>query len=211
VTSETGEEPQSTRSQRRRERTRLRIVEAAERLMRERGVDGVTVQDITEEADVGHGTFYLHFKNKAEVLRPVIDQLGDRIHERVDRATKGTTDPAVRLAAGVRIALRAIAGDPLWNWYVFQSGTPFRRLAEGMGAPPVDDVNLGVAKGRFEVTHLRATWSFIDGALIGVLTAWNQGAVGEGAAETAAELVLRTLGVPPSEASRIAHEPMELP
>jgi AcrR family transcriptional regulator len=211
VTSETGEEPQSTRSQRRRERTRLRIIEAAERLMRERGVDGVTVQDITEEADVGHGTFYLHFKNKAEVLRPVIDQLGDRIHERVDRATKGRADPAVRLAAGVRIALRAIAGDPLWNWYVFQSGTPFRRLAEGMGAPPVEDVNLGVAKGRFQVTDLRATWSFIDGALIGVLTAWNQGAVGEGAAETTAELVLRTLGVPPSEASRIAHEPMELP
>ena len=179
--------------------------------MRERGVDGVTVQDITEEADVGHGTFYLHFKNKAEVLRPVIDQLGDRIHERVDRATKGRADPAVRLAAGVRIALRAIAGDPLWNWYVFQSGTPFRRLAEGMGAPPVEDVNLGVAKGRFQVTDLRATWSFIDGALIGVLTAWNQGAVGEGAAETTAELVLRTLGVPPSEASRIAHEPMELP
>ncbi len=80
-----------------------------------------------------------------------------------------------------------------------------------MGAPPVEDVNLGVAKGRFEVTDLRATWSFIDGALIGVLTAWNQGAVGECAAETTAELVLRTLGVPPSEASRIAHEPMEFP
>ena len=178
--------------------------------MRERGVDAVTVQDITEEADIGHGTFYLHFKSKAEVLRPVIDRLADRIHEEVDRVTKGQRDPAHRLAAGVRIALRAIVSDPLWNWYVFQSGTHFRRLAEGLGAPPVEDVNLGVDQGRFQVGDLRATWSFIDGAMIGVLTAWGQGSVGEDAAETTAELVLRTLGVPPDEAATIARVPLDL-
>jgi AcrR family transcriptional regulator len=206
---ETGETATGTRSERRRQRTRARIVEAAERLMRERGVDAVTVQGITEEADVGHGTFYCHFDSKAEVLRPLIDELAKRIHVRVDRVTGGRRDPALRLSAGVRVALRAIASDPLWNWYVFQSGTPFRRLAEGMGAPPVEDMNRGVASDRFQVRDLRATWSFIDGALIGVLTCWNQGLLGEDAAETTAELVLRSLGVSPEEAQRIAHEPLD--
>lgn len=200
-----------TRTQRRRERTRARIVDVAERLMREHGVETVTVKDITEAADVGHGTFYLHFESKAEVLRPLIDQLAERIHEQVDRATGGDRDPALRLATGIRIAVRTIARDPIWSWYVFRSGTPFRQLAEGMGAPPVEDMNRGVASGRFQVRDLRTTWSFIDGAMIGVLTAWNRGALDEDAAETTAELVLRSLGVSPEEAMRIAREPLDNP
>jgi len=51
---------------------------------------------------------------------------------------------------------------------------------------------------------------FVDGALIGVLTAFNQGMLDEGAAEITAELVLRSLGVAPEEAARIAREPLEL-
>ena len=178
--------------------------------MRQRGVEAVTIQDITEAADVGHGTFYLHFESKAAVLRPVIERLAKHIHEQVDRATRGDRDPALRFATGIRVALRSIARDPVWSWYVFQSGTPFRQLAEGMGAPPVEDVNRGMASGRFQVRDLRTTWSFIDGALIGVLTAWNRGALDENAAEITAELVLRSLGVSPEEAARIAREPMEL-
>jgi AcrR family transcriptional regulator len=197
------------RGQRRRERTRGRIVDAAERLMRERGVESVTIQDITEAADVGHGTFYVHFDSKADVLRPLIERLGQRIHERVDRETRGDPDPALRLATGIRIAVRSIAADPIWNWHVFRSGTPYRQLAEGMGTPPVRDMQRGVAGGRFHVTDLRATWRFIDGALIGVLTALNQGVLGEEAAEVTAELVLRSLGVAPEEAARLARTPLD--
>ncbi len=178
--------------------------------MRQRGVEAVTIQDITDAADVGHGTFYLHFESKTEVLRPLIDRAAARIHEQVDRATRGERDPALRFATGIRIALRTIARDPIWSWYVFRSGTPFRQLAEGMGAPPQEDVNRGVASGRFQVRDLRTTWSFIDGALIGVLTAWNRGALDEAAAEITAELVLRSLGVSPEEAAHIAREPLEL-
>jgi AcrR family transcriptional regulator len=196
-----------TRGQRRRQLTRARILEAAERLMRQRGVEAVTIQDLTEAADVGHGTFYLHFESKPEVLRPLIEQLGERIHERVDRVTGGDRDPALRLATGIRIALHAIAEDPIWNWYVFRSGTPFRQLGEGMGAPPVEDMRRGIDGGRFQVGDLRATWSFIDGAMIGVLSAWEH--LGEDAAETTAELVLRSLGVSPKEAARIARRPLE--
>ena len=207
---ETSEAALSTRSQRRRQRTRARIVEAAERLMRERGVEAVTIQDITEAADVGHGTFYCHFESKAEVLRPLIDSGPSASTSRSIGCDARRRDPALRLATGVRIALRAIANDPLWNWYVFRSGTPFRQAGRGDGAPPVEDMNRGMASGRFQVRNLRATWSFIDGAMIGVLTAWNRAALGEDAAEITAELVLRSLGVSPEEAARIAREPLEL-
>ncbi len=203
------ETPETTRSQRRRAETRVRIVEAAERLMRDRGVEAVTIHDITEAADVGHGTFYLHFLTKGDVLRPIVDRLVDRLHERVNRATGGAEDPAFRLATGLRIALRSILGDPLWNWYVFHSGTPFRGMAEGMSGPPEEDLARGVASRRFRVEELRTTWSFVDGALTGVLSALNLGTLGDDAIETSAAMVLRILGIDAEEAARIAHLPME--
>ncbi len=178
--------------------------------MRERGVEAVTIQDITEAADVGHGTFYLHFDTKAEVLRPVIELLTNRIHDEVDRVTRGAEDPALRFAAGIRIALRAMGSDPLWNWFVFQSGTPFRRFAEEMGSPPVRDMRNGIASGRFRVADLATTVSFVDGALLGVLNAWSQGTLADDAAEATAELILQILGLPPEDAARIARESLDL-
>ncbi|MDP6377514.1 MAG: TetR/AcrR family transcriptional regulator [Pseudomonadales bacterium] len=123
----TGNQKETTRSQRRRAGTRARIVETAKWLMRERGVEAVTIHDITEAADVGHGTFYLHFNEKADVLQPVIGHLADSLHERVNQVTGGAEDPALRLATGIRIALHCIVSDPLWNWFVFRSGTSLSR------------------------------------------------------------------------------------
>ena len=185
-------------------------MEAAEQLMRERGVEDVTVHDITEAADVGHGTFYLHFPTKSDVLRPVIEQLARRIHDEVDRVTRGEEDPAVRIAAGVRIALPAMARDPLWKCFVLHSGTPFLRFTEGLGSPPAVDARRGMATGRFQIADMQATVSFIDGALLGVLTAQSHGELEGDAAEATAELVLRVLGLSPEEAARIARTPLDL-
>lgn len=177
--------------------------------MRERGVDAVTIQDITEAADVGHGTFYLHFKTKAEVLQPVIEHLSGQVHAQVDRASNGASDPALRMALGLRLLLRAISEDPLWRWYA-RSGASFRQLIAGMGAPPLDDVRRGLASGRYDVADIATAWSFIDGALIGVVNALDEGEAVDSVAQSTAELVLRVLGIPVDEAARIARAPLEL-
>ena len=177
--------------------------------MRERGVEAVTIQDITEAADVGHGTFYLHFKTKAEVLRPVIEHLSEGVHAQVDRAARGARDPALRMALGFRLLFRAIAEDPLWRWYA-RSGMPFSGLVADMGTPPSEDIRNGLESGRFNVADVPATTSFIDGALIGVIASLGEGVHVDAVAETTAELVLRVLGVPAEEAAQIAREPLEL-
>ena len=35
-------------------------------------IDDIQIKHITEAADVGHGTFYLHFKSKYDVLVPIV-------------------------------------------------------------------------------------------------------------------------------------------
>jgi len=42
--------------------------DALMRLIRERGWDDITVQDVCERADVGRSTFYVHFADKEELL-----------------------------------------------------------------------------------------------------------------------------------------------
>lgn len=63
-------EPEATpsRRDRKKERTRREIYEAAMRLFAERGFAAVTIADICEAADVGRGTFFLHFPSKAALL-----------------------------------------------------------------------------------------------------------------------------------------------
>lgn len=58
----------SPRVQRRREATRHRIVEAALALFEAQGFDATTVEQITEAADIGKGTFFTHFPTKAGVF-----------------------------------------------------------------------------------------------------------------------------------------------
>ncbi len=57
-----------SRRERRRAETRERIFHAAMQLFAERGFFATTVEDITEAADVGKGTFFNYFPSKEHVL-----------------------------------------------------------------------------------------------------------------------------------------------
>jgi AcrR family transcriptional regulator len=57
-----------SRRERKKEETRRRIFEAAITLFRAQGFEATTVDDITEKADVGRGTFFNYFPRKESVL-----------------------------------------------------------------------------------------------------------------------------------------------
>ncbi len=60
--------PELSRRERKKEDTRRRIFEAAVSLFREKGFEATTVDEITEKADVGRGTFFNYFPKKESVL-----------------------------------------------------------------------------------------------------------------------------------------------
>ncbi len=77
-------------------RTRDRIIDAAAGLVRERGMDGVSVAEIMAAAGLTHGGFYKHFDSKEALCAAAID-----------RASAAVTS---RMAAG---GLEALAGEYL--------------------------------------------------------------------------------------------------
>ena len=69
------------RRDRRAAQTKAKLFRCAIRLIARRGIDKVTVEDITEAADVGKGTFFNYFKTKEQVLGMIAEIQLEHIRE----------------------------------------------------------------------------------------------------------------------------------
>ncbi len=65
------------RASRRAFKTRQRLLDAALNIFNVKGIEGCAIEDITESADVGKGTFYRHFMDKLDILRTLLDLATD--------------------------------------------------------------------------------------------------------------------------------------
>lgn len=80
---------QAGRRERRAAETRLRLFRCALELIAERGLPNVAVEDITEAADVGKGTFFNYFDTKEHVLGVMAEiQLG-KMRQAAERMAGG--------------------------------------------------------------------------------------------------------------------------
>ena len=77
------------RRERRAAETRLCLFRTALQLFADRGLSNVTVEDITEAADVGKGTFFNYFESKDHVLGVMAELQLARVREAVQSAALG--------------------------------------------------------------------------------------------------------------------------
>ena len=74
------------------ERTRLKIMDAAEKLIAEHGFDNVTVDEIAAEAGVAKGSFYTYFKRKEDVVGEIAHTNFETMREQSNKLTGGICD-----------------------------------------------------------------------------------------------------------------------
>jgi TetR/AcrR family transcriptional repressor of nem operon len=74
---------------------RARILEAAARLFREKGFEGVGVDGIMEEAGLTHGGFYGHFASKADLAEQACAAAVDRSRRRWETLAEGRPEAAL--------------------------------------------------------------------------------------------------------------------
>ena len=81
---------QQGRGTRKRARTRVELLRAARQVFAQRGYHEASIAEITELADVGVGTFYLHFRDKDEIFTTMLAdgmrELRDRVQAEAEQA-----------------------------------------------------------------------------------------------------------------------------
>lgn len=92
----------STPATARGQRTRHKLVEAAEVVFGEKGFERASISDITRQAGVALGTFYVYFPDKQALLVEVVDGLGARLRAELARAIAGLGDRLAVERAGFR-------------------------------------------------------------------------------------------------------------
>lgn len=81
-------------SQQEKARSHDRIVASAARLVRERGVEGTSVNDVMRDAELTHGGFYRHFSGKDDLLAAALERSFEEIFAIVDGELEAGRDLA---------------------------------------------------------------------------------------------------------------------
>lgn len=85
-------------------RTRAALLAAGFELLAERPIDAIAIDDIVARAGVAKGSFFNHFTDKQGFAVAIGATVRAEVEERVGAANAGVTDPALRLAGGMRVA-----------------------------------------------------------------------------------------------------------
>jgi AcrR family transcriptional regulator len=157
------------RGARRKRETHDRLLRAAFELIAARGVDAVAVNEITEAADVGFGSFYNHFASKEAiheaVCRAVFDDFGDAL----ERLTEGHEDAAERISICVRHAVARAHDEPLWGKLLLREAYSPRSLTDGLAGHLLRDIERGIREKRFEVADPLMALMMAGGAVLGCI------------------------------------------
>jgi AcrR family transcriptional regulator len=84
----TGEDHPLTRGQ----KTRHALFQAAEKVFGSHGVHHASISEITREAGVAQGTFYIHFKSKGDLVEGFVRYINRNLRREVQRIVTGLED-----------------------------------------------------------------------------------------------------------------------
>jgi len=74
------------------ENTRQAIFRAAEKVIARRGINQANIGEITREAGVAQGTFYVHFGSKRELIEGFVKDINYKMRRELQRAVASTRD-----------------------------------------------------------------------------------------------------------------------
>ena len=181
---------------RKREKTRCALLIAARELVFERGHERIAIQDITERAHLGLGTFYNYFDTKQAVFEAVLAQLRDEFQLRLDEVRRPIKDPALKVAVTLRFCLREALDNTAWNTFVTYAGLPGEPLLIQDESQCIADLHRGKAAGRFKIDDVAFTQALIFGMMRHVHGEIRAGRLQRHAIEDTTRYILRMIGLP---------------
>ncbi|MDQ8738817.1 TetR/AcrR family transcriptional regulator [Paenibacillus sp. LHD-38] len=156
-----------TKVDRRILKTQETLKKAVLELMAEKRFDGITIQDLSDRANVSRGTIYLHYMDKYDLLDKLIESHINELRERCEAAAD----------------MDFISGSLIWTEYFEHNYSFFSMMLASKGAPYFrnrfldflleefrDEVD--VTKGKNQGLSEDLTVRFVATAYVGVVEWW---------------------------------------
>lgn len=193
----------TSRQERRKARTRQALLDAAVRLTAAGKGGSATIQDITEAADLGFGTFYNYFESKDELFELASSEVLEEWGRELDQAGRQLDDPAEAFATRFRIAGRMGRTHPERARFLTELGLQALARPDGLAPRARRDLTAAFASGRLRHPAPEVALATTAGALIGLLAMQlDPGAeVGDDVVDEVTAGLLRLLGATEQDAS----------
>jgi AcrR family transcriptional regulator len=166
------------RFERKKARTRDDLLAAATRVLAEKGLHGAKIADIAAAADVGVGTFYLHFATKDALYDALVEDAASRLKATVDEARESVDDPIEK----TRVATVALCRFAQENREVFKivfghaaAYNDVIRRAQALFAADIEEtIREGVTSGAFAPVPPPIAAQAVVGMATQVLSWWTE-------------------------------------
>jgi AcrR family transcriptional regulator len=160
-------------------RTRRALREALLELIQEKGYAAVTVEEITTRANVGRATFYLHYKDKEDLLLEQFSELANERARLLSDIPLSAWRPGATLPVMPLLSIFKHAADNEELYQVVLRGDGHFRIAERMRsiiAVSISEVIEAIVRNeapdlclQIPVDYLA---SYFSGALLGSIAWW---------------------------------------
>jgi AcrR family transcriptional regulator len=184
-------------------RTRTALLDAAHRLIVEKGVAGLRIAEITSEANVALGSFYNHFATKEELVEAVAAQTLTALASEIVSADAGADDVAVVAITALRRFVRLAYDDVPFSRLLVNLSRGEELFLDTISPYARTALARAAAEGAFEIEDIEVAVSTIVGGGLSLIRRILDQRLAPGADGIYARMVLRSFGVKPREAMRI--------
>ena len=175
-----------------RDRTRQALLEAAIELIAERGLESISIDDLTRSAGMARGTFYNYFETRDDVVRAVIELIKQRAEEQViERVPAGLNDAAT-VSCILYGFLQFGVANPNLGWTLVRVGGGSHWVSNercSRADEPLQNL-LG------EQTPLLLGLTYIEGVMLMIMRRRLEDEITAEEAEEILKLALHGLGIP---------------
>ena len=111
----TSEGAAENRTQRRKAQTRQKLVDAARAMLADGTAQRASIEEITERADVGFGSFYNHFTSKDDLYAAAVTEVLGIVGALLDDLHREVGDPVAAYAVSVRLSVWGRRRKSAWR------------------------------------------------------------------------------------------------
>ena len=192
----------------RSEKTRLRFLETALKVLSDKGLDAAVIDDFIAAAGVSRGTFYNHFRTTNELLLALATSMSDEVLQIVDPLVLSYDDPMQRFAAGTRLYMQMALRYPLWGGFITRVGTRIATRGQLIDMYLTRDLSMALEEKRISVSNVLVARDIVLGSIFYGIETMLTESTHENHPEHMMHCVLIGFGLSPEEARRIAFAPL---